>query len=318
MDAPADVLFGQPNRNGPVATHDSQAASASQSVATLDRVGQIAIVGTGLLGGSIGLALKAAGYKGRVIGVARRSETARRALDHGCVDSAVTDLAPAVLGAGLVILAVPLGGFPDLLRQLGPLDHHNLVVSDVGSTKQFVLDQARELLPSPTRFVGAHPMAGGERRGPGHASADLFRDKPCILTPEADTDPTAVELIEALWVAVGMRLIRMSAAEHDRQAALISHLPHVAAVALVDLAAKHDALGIASTGFRDATRVAGAGAGLWADILTTNRQSVVDATDHLIRVLTEFRGDLEHGDDEKIRAALTDAKQIRDRWAGRD
>src|SRR5690606_32676114 len=141
---------------------------------------------------------------------------------------ATTDLAEAVAGAQLAIVAVPLGGFDAVFKQLAAHDHANLTITDVGSTKSDVLTSARRRLPAPQRFLGSHPMAGSEQQGPAGARADLFHGKPCVLTPEPDTCATTVRRVEGLWTRLGMSLLRMSAATHDQQTAVISHLPHAA------------------------------------------------------------------------------------------
>ena len=193
-------------------------------------VEQITIIGPGLLGGSVGLGLRQAGFTGRIVGVGHRAETVARAREKGCIDIASTDIASSVPNSQWVIVATPLGAFSEILGQLAKHDHDGLIITDVGSTKRWVCDQARQLLPQPNRFVGSHPMAGGERHGPEYARADLFRDKPCILIEEPDTDPDSLNAVEDLWRRLGMRLTRMSAQQHDETVALISHLPHLTAV----------------------------------------------------------------------------------------
>ena len=237
----------------------------------LKDVRQITIVGTGLLGGSIGMALRDRGFAGRVVGVGRNAQTLERARQLGCVDEVCHDLGSALPGCGLVILATPLKAFAGLFQEIAQADHEGLIVTDVGSTKRQVCDDAIRVLPDPRRFVGSHPMAGGERHGPDHARGDLFEGKPCIVTPAQDAHELAVGRVEQLWRSLGMRLVQMTPQEHDRAVAAISHLPHVVAVLLVELAEKRNTLQIASTGFGDTTRIAAGDPGLWADIFTLNR-----------------------------------------------
>ena len=288
----------------------------SQTDSQLGQVDQVTVVGTGLLGGSIGLGLRAAGYGGRIVGVGRREQTVRRAVALGCMDEATTDLTEAVGAEArmLVVLATPLGVGERLLTQLAGVGRADMVVTDVGSTKQRVCAAARRLLPRPGRFVGSHPMAGGEQHGPDRADAGLFRDKPCIITTEPDTDADALSTVESLWSTLGMRLIRMSATEHDRRTAAISHLPHAVAALLVDLGARAGGLDIASTGFRDTTRVASGDPRVWVDIFLTNRQAVLDAIDSLSGDLASFRQLLEDDDHGGILDLLTGSKATRDRW----
>ena len=277
-------------------------------------LGQVTIIGTGLLGASLGLGLRASGFGGRIVGVGRRASTVEQARRLGCIDEATTHLGPAVAGSGLVVLATPLGAFADLFQQVADHDHPGLVVTDVGSTKQQVCADARRLLPDATRFVGCHPMAGSEQKGPDAARADLFAYKPCIVTPEADTDRHAIGVVKGLWRTMGMQLIEMTPSEHDRRTARISHLPHAVACLLVKVAAQHDALNVASTGFRDTTRVAGGDPSLWTDIFTSNRRELIDALDAFGREIKQLRQWLLDRDDENVLSLFTETKRRRDQW----
>ncbi len=280
----------------------------------MDHVRQITIVGTGLLGASCGLGLRAAGYNGRLVGLSRRPQTAQRAKELGCIDEAGTELAPHARLSQLVIIAIPLRRYEPVLQELAKADHDQLVITDVGSTKQHVCDQARQLLPAPARFVGSHPMAGSEQHGPDAARADLFNAKPCVTTPQPDTDPNALATVESLWTTLKMRLVQMSPQDHDRQVARISHLPHALASLLFELAAKHNSLPLASTGFRDTTRVASGDPTVWLDIFTTNRQAVIESLDAIDQHTAQFRRMLTDQDDDALLELLTRAKQDRDNW----
>lgn len=280
-------------------------------------VARIAIVGTGLLGASLGLGLRAAGFGGIILGVGRRWSTLDRARAVGSIDEGSTDPADAAARSDLVVLATPLGAFADLLSAVATRDHEGLVLTDVGSTKQRVCADARRLLPDPGRFVGSHPMAGSEQQGPDAARAGLFAGRPCVVTPEPDTNAESLARVRCLWSLLGMTLIEMTPAEHDRKVAAISHLPHAVAALLVRLADERDALDVASTGFRDTTRVAGGDPPVWRDIFATNRADVVDAIDAFARLLTEFRTLLVDDDQAALLDLLRTIKQRRDAW-GRD
>lgn len=275
---------------------------------------QITIIGTGLLGASCGLGLRAAGYGGRIVGVGRRLETVERAQKLGCVDEAATDLGAAVQASQLVVLATPLGTFAQLLVTLARFDHKDLVITDVGSTKQQVCTDAHRLLPAPARFVGSHPMAGGEQHGPEAATADLFQRKPCVITAGPDTDPRALQTVETLWTTLGMRLVHMPPDQHDREVARISHLPHALASLILKIAVDHGTLDLASTGFRDTTRVASGDPQVWRDIFATNRQAVLETIDTFIKESSEFRRVLAEGDDYRLFEILRHAKLVRDDW----
>jgi prephenate dehydrogenase len=280
---------------------------------------QISIIGTGLLGGSIGLGLRAGGFKGRIVGLGRRLETVEKAREIGCVDQALplARLPEALRDSQVVILATPISTFTELLEQIVAADHDDLAITDAGSTKQFVCAEARRVLPKPQRFIGAHPMAGGERHGPQHARADLFRGRPCILTPETNADPKMLERVEELWKTLGMRLVRLSASEHDAQAARISHLPHLLAALLVQLAGREGGLDIASTGFRDTTRIASSDPQLWADVFATNGPAVISALDALLSDAAGFKDLLASGDHQRLIDWLQESKDRRDRWLER-
>ena len=278
------------------------------------QVDQVTIIGTGLLGTSIGLALRAAGFAGRIVGVGRRQATVEKACALGGVDRASTDLAEVLPDSQLAIVCVPLGRFATLLEQIARHDHHGLIITDVGSAKGCVLDAAHRFLPFPERFVGSHPMAGSERQGPDAARADLFQAKPCIITPEPDTALPALRAIESLWSTLGMSVIRMSARQHDRKTAVISHLPHALAVLLVRVATERGGWEIASTGFRDTTRLASSNPPMRVDIMVANRDEIIDAVDGLRDQLHSLRTTLADGDAEALRDLLHGAKSARDAW----
>ena len=289
------------------------------------RVKQVTIVGTGLLGASLALALKGRGYGGRIVGVGRRAETLERARALGCFDGLTTSTAEALgeaSGLGntkphLAVIAAPLGHFQEIFTKLAGADDGGLVVTDVGSTKATVCRMAGELLAEPGRFVGSHPMAGSEQQGPDAADGGLFEGKPCVVTPADDADPNAVALVESTWRLVGMRLVRMSAAEHDRSVALVSHLPHAVAALLVRVAVCAGGEGvfdIASTGFGDTTRIAAGDPGLWVDIFRENREAFLSSVDHFEAAMKAFRDLVKHGDDEALMKVLEQAKQARDAW----
>lgn len=277
---------------------------------------RIVVIGPGLLGGSVGLGLVAAGYRGELVGVSRRRATLDAALAAGCIHRGTTDLAAGVEAADLVLLATPLGTFPAILQQLASCLPDHAVITDVGSTKGSVLAAARSaLLPSQyPRFVGSHPMAGSEKQGPEAASRDLFHGKPCVIAAEPGTDPRALALVQTLWRVLGMRLLHMTAREHDQYTAVISHLPHLASVLLALVARDRGGTHIASTGFRDTTRLASSNPVVRADILLNNRTAVLDAIDALAGRLGELRASLEAADGPALLATLSTAKAFRDRW----
>ncbi len=281
---------------------------------SLDQIDQLAIVGTGLLGASLGLGLKAAGYRGRIVGVGRRAASAEQARQRGGMDAASTDLEAVARDSQLVILATPLGTFDAILQRLGPVQHDAMVLTDVGSTKGRSSRAARRHLPRPGHFVGAHPMAGSEQRGPEAADATLFQGKPCVLTPERDTDADALALVEALWKALGMHLLCMTAEAHDQAVATISHLPHAMAVLLVQTAIKRGGWDVASTGFRDTTRLASSNPPMRSDILAANREAVLDALGAMRDEIDGFMELLRREDEPAVLALLEQSRVAREQW----
>jgi len=274
----------------------------------------IAILGTGLLGASIGLALRQRGHRGTILGVGRRRKTLDEAQALGAIDEGLLEVAPAVARADLAILAVPLSGFEALFAAVAAAEHEGLILTDVGSTKASVLAQAQAHLRYPERFVGAHPMAGSEKQGPEAAQADLFVGKPCILTPQTNTDPGALALVESFWAALGMKLLRMDAAEHDRQTALTSHLPHTAAVMLMHVAMARGGWDVASTGFTSTTRLASSNPPMRADIMMANRAALLEALDAMDLQMVSLRGLLQAGDEAALVQWLEQARDRRDQW----
>ncbi len=282
---------------------------------------QITIIGTGLIGGSIGLALRKLQFRGRIMGLGRRPETLDKALAAGCIDQGTTDLAAALAGAEMILLATPvltigpmLGQIADWLKMQPGASAAGPIVTDAASTKGSIVEAGDRLLAGVGRFVGAHPMAGSDENGPEAAQADLFGGKPVILTPTGRTDGATLEQVEAFWKLLGMRTRRMDAAEHDRIVATISHLPHAVAGMLVRLARDEAALGAASTGFGDTTRIAGSDPGLWVDIFLDNRQAVLGALKGLSGRIAEFSQAREQGDGGAIERLLAEARQARLGW----
>ncbi len=237
---------------------------------------RLTILGVGLLGGSIGLALKASGSSCHVIGYGHRQSTIDTALKMGAIDEAVTSPEAAVKDSDWVILATPVGLFEKLLLQIAPALPVNAIVTDVGSTKRSIVRQAEITLPKTVHFIGSHPMAGSEKRGVEFAKSDLFTGARCILTPTSKSNPSALAAVEQFWQSLGSKTVQMSPEDHDRNICDISHLPHAIAAALVAMQSE-ESLPLAGQGFLDTTRVAGGDGGLWRDILIDNRDNVADS-----------------------------------------
>lgn len=268
---------------------------------------KLAILGPGLLGGSIGLAARHRKVAGKVTIWARRQEAADEAYKLGAADEATTDLRRAVAGADLVVLAVPIGVMQALARQIPATS----VVTDVGSVKYPVMNALTGLLP---KFVGSHPMAGSEQAGIEAARRELFDNAVCIVTPREDTDKTALNLVFEFWKSLGCEVRTLAPQEHDEIVARISHLPHLIAAAVVNVVCSDGAhpLNFVGPGFKDFTRIASGPPEMWTEIAVENRQEIARALDALIEDLGKLRAALENADAIELRALLKRAKHYRD------
>ncbi len=267
---------------------------------------RLSIIGVGLLGGSIGLAVKSAAIPCHIVGYGHRRATLDKALASGAIDEPAGGLADAVKGADLVILCTPVGSFHQTLAGIAGSLSDGAIVTDVGSTKRSVVRDAAELLPKHVRFVGSHPMAGSEKRGIEFARADLFRGARCILTPDASTDREALASVDGFWRALGMTTTVLSPHEHDRLVSDVSHLPHAVAASLV-MMQQDAALPLAGKGFLDATRIAGGDGALWRDIFLDNREHFADSLTCFRASLDTFLQLLEAGRGEDLAQWLDDA-----------
>jgi prephenate dehydrogenase len=276
------------------------------------RLKQITIMGIGLMGGSIGLAVRAAWPKCKIVGYGHRSSTLEKAKKIGAIDQAESDAAKAVKGSDLVLLCTPVGVFESLLREIAPALSAGCIVTDVGSTKRSVVKSAEAILPKKVHFVGSHPIAGSEKRGVDYARTDLFRHALCIVTPTKKTPPAAVKSVEDFWKALEMRVVRLSPEEHDRHLADVSHLPHLAAAAMVAIQ-EDSSIDFCGQGFLDATRIAGGDAGLWRDIFLDNADNLRDGVKRLQEQIREVMVMLEARDAEALRDWLAAAAARREK-----
>lgn len=275
---------------------------------------RVAILGLGLMGGSLGLALRARRAVRRVVGWNRSGAALGQAAARGAVDEAEADLAAAVREADLVVACVPVEATVPLLRACAPHLAAHAFVTDVGSAKARLVSEAEGILGG--RFVGGHPMAGSEESGVGAASAGLYEGAAWLLTPTPATAPAALEAAAHLAAAVGARPRVCGADEHDRLVAAISHLPHLAAYATAAAAAgvPDGWTDIAAGSYRDTTRVAGSDPALWSGILIDNRMAVVERLDDLIAWLGAARDALGSGDAAVLGSLLARAHAARQRF----
>lgn len=278
-----------------------------------------ALIGCGMVGGSLAAALRAAGAVGRVVGFDRVAAHAARAQARGIVDETAADARAAVDGADLVVLAVPVGAVAGVLGEIAPALASARLVTDVGSTKRDVVAAAERALADPSRFCGAHPLAGTERSGPDAADAALFRGRLVLLTPGARTAPETIAACEAMWTAAGARTARMDAAAHDRAVAWVSHLPHAAAFTLAAAVGEvaDEIAGLSAGGFADTTRIAASDPVMWRDIFVANRAPLVEAIDALLRELTALRAAVDAGDGAAVERLVERAQKGRRRVMAR-
>lgn len=280
-------------------------------------VEKLAIVGTGLIGGSFSLALKQAGAVGEVLGVGRNPASLEQARQRGLIDRAA-DWAEAGR-ADCILLALPVGETEAALRNLAPHLKAGAILTDAGSTKIDVVAAARAALGARfADFVPGHPIAGSEQSGPAAARADLYQGRRVVLTPQAETRAGALTTVRALWEAAGAQVEMLDADLHDRVFAAVSHLPHLAAFALVDeLAQRADGdvfFRFAAGGFRDFTRIAGSSPEMWRDIALANREAVLAELDAYLAALLALRGAVAADDGEALLAIFSRARVARERW----
>lgn len=282
---------------------------------------QVTIVGVGLIGGSLGMVLKRKALADSVVGVGRRIENLRAAVQLHAIDRYVSDAMEGVQGADLVVLSTPVDTYERHLKEWGAALHEGAIVSDVGSVKGPLIEQAERLLSNRARFVGAHPIAGREKTGVSAGSADLFRGARCILTPTRRTDPHALQTVRHLWEEAGSIVSTMDPFLHDQILGAVSHLPHVVAFALINALAEIrernisglDLLSYAGSGLRDTTRIAASSPEMWRDICLWNRENLVNMIETYQDQLQRFKQLIEMGDGPRLEQELERAKQVRER-----
>jgi prephenate dehydrogenase len=278
-------------------------------------IGRLAILGVGLLGGSVARAARAQGLAREIIGVGRDRQRLAPALADGVLDGAVTDVAEGVRGADLVVLAATVLANESLLAQVWRHAEDGALITDVGSTKRGIVHAAERLAATrPLAFVGSHPMAGSEKSGYAIARADLFHGALVVVTPTETTDPRAVKAVTEFWEAIGARVVTLDPESHDRAVAAISHVPHVVAWALMDAVARFEpsALEVAARGFKDTTRIAASDPAMWRDILVANADAVLATLGGFRRALSELEGLVAARDAAGLEAALARIRASRE------
>jgi prephenate dehydrogenase len=272
------------------------------------------IVGMGLLGGSVGLALKAGKTCGKVVGVGRSPASIEAGLKIGAIDEAFDEPSDAAAGADLVVVCTPVGSVGGIIAEMESRLDDDCIITDVGSTKLEVVRAVEQLPRAGARFVGSHPMAGSEKKGVSHASADLFDGATVIVTPGEGADSGVTKAVEDMWESFGGEVVLLDPETHDRVVARTSHLPHIAAALLVaNLRSLDEDQGeLIGNGFLDTTRIASSDPEMWTDICMSNPDQIREAIVDLRNDLDEFDTFLDEGDYENIFAFFEAMKQARD------
>ena len=281
-------------------------------------INRLAIIGIGLIGGSLSLALKQAGSVKHVVGFSRKASTRSEAMSLGVIDSAVSSIADAIQNADIVVLAVPVGAIADALISIAPYVKDNMIITDVGSVKSQVVDAAKLALGDKFRqFVPGHPIAGTEKSGPAAAFAELYQGHRVVLTPTEQTDEVAIKKVRNMWKAAGAEVSIMTAEHHDDVLAATSHLPHLLAFNLVDMLAEEggdvaEVLRYAAGGFRDFSRIASSDPEMWRDISLTNSTAILSLLKKYQHQMSLLQQAIEQQDADYLIAVFERAKQARD------
>jgi cyclohexadieny/prephenate dehydrogenase len=278
---------------------------------------RIALIGIGLIGSSISHASRRAGLAGSIVGSARTPATVDTATSLGLIEQGFARAAQAVEDADLVILCAPVGACGALAKEIGPSLKPGAIVTDVGSVKAAIVRDVAPHIPKDVHFVPGHPIAGTEQSGPESGFAELFDGRWCILTPEAHTDPGAVEKLTAFWIALGAKVELMTPEHHDMVLAITSHLPHLIAYNIVNTAehlervTDSEVIKFSAGGFRDFTRIAASDPTMWRDVFLNNKDAVLEMLGRFAEDLTALQRAIRFGDGDMLFKMFTDARAVR-------
>jgi len=278
---------------------------------------KIALIGFGLIGGSIARAARAQGLAGEIVTTARSEKTRARVKELGIVDAVVETNAQAVKDADLVILCIPVGACGAVAQEIAAHLKPGAIVSDVGSVKGAVVKDMAPYLPAGVHFVPAHPVAGTEHSGPDSGFAELFINRWCILTPPEGTDANAVEKLRAFWAALGAKVEIMTPDHHDLVLAITSHLPHLIAYTIVGTAdelgqvTSSEVIKFSAGGFRDFTRIAASDPTMWRDVFLANKEAVLEMLGTFNEDLSKLTRAIRRGDGEALFEHFTRTRAIR-------
>ena len=287
----------------------------------MNEIRRVALYGVGLIGGSLGLALRALPDPPEVVGIHTSRASARAAMEKGAVDRGTTDLAEGLAGVDLLIVCSPVSTIVPLIVRAIPYLSPGSIVTDVGSTKSEIVREAEAVLPPEIHFIGGHPLTGSELTGVQNATATLFANCYYILTPTDRTQTWVYERLHALLASLGAKVVALGPEEHDRTLAVISHLPHMLSAALVNLAEEErgeteNLLMLTAGGFRDMTRIAASSPQVWVDVCLTNRDAILGSARRFSGRLAAFTSALERGDEDELRRLFTAARDVRQNLPG--
>lgn len=264
-------------------------------------INRLAVVGVGLIGGSLARILREKGEVGEIVGIGRGAANLQRAVELGVIDRYEHDLKAGVADADMVFLATPVCTIADIVAEIAPALHAGAIVTDGGSVKEEITLRCEQLLSENTYFVGGHPIAGTEKSGVDASFSTLYKGKRCILTPTEKTDSRALEKVVRMWELAGSEVIQMNPRMHDKMLAAISHLPHMVAYSLVNAVGDYDGCGenilkYSAGGFKDFTRIASSDPVMWRDIALQNRPAVLEMMDFFAASYAELRTLVANGD----------------------
>lgn len=278
---------------------------------------KVCILGLGLIGGSIGLAIKRSNISNQITGYARSNSTLERAIELGLVDSVKDNLKDAVNNSDLVILATPLSTFRELVEEMSPFLKKGCIITDTGSAKLTVIEDLKDILPNGVEFVPGHPIAGTEESGPDAGFAELFDNRWCILTPTEDNSSNAVDLVKGFWESIGSKVEIMDPMHHDKVLAITSHIPHLIAFNIVGTAnnlanvTEKEVVKYSAGGFRDFTRIAASDPKMWSDIFTYNSDAVLEMLDLFSNDLAKLKAAVIKKDSDLLFSNFEKTREVR-------
>lgn len=278
---------------------------------------RVALIGLGLIAGSMALAMRRGGLVGEITGYARSAETRKVAAEIGLVDRVCDSAAEAVKDADLVVLCVPVGAMEAVAREIAPYLKAGATVSDVGSVKRAVIDAVGPHIPKGVHFIPAHPLAGTEKSGPTSGFAELFDGRWCLIVPIKDSDPVATQRLRDLWVGMGAQVDEMEADHHDLVLAVTSHAPHLIAYTMVGVAddlsrvTDSEVVNYSAAGFRDFTRIAASDPTMWRDVFLNNKDATLEILGRFTEELFALQRAIRTGDGDHLFDYFTRTRAIR-------